>query len=78
MIREPLAAELLLGQPVALDHRAHRAVEDQDPARHQLAQALLHRAHRATQGDGLDNCGHWLTCERKQQFYQGVISKVVT
>ena len=31
MIREPLAAEVRLGQLVALDHRAHRAVEDEDP-----------------------------------------------
>ena len=28
--REPLAAEIRLGQLVALDHRAHRAVEDED------------------------------------------------
>ena len=30
VIREPLAAEVRLGQLVALDHRAHRAVEDED------------------------------------------------
>ena len=32
MIREPLAAEVGFGQLVALDHRAHRAVEDEDAA----------------------------------------------
>ena len=31
VVAEPLAAELGLGEPVGLEHRAHRAVEDQDP-----------------------------------------------
>ena len=30
MILEPLAAEVRFGQLVALDHRPHRAVEDED------------------------------------------------
>ncbi len=30
MSREPLAPEVRLGEPVALEHRAHRAVEHQD------------------------------------------------
>ena len=30
---EALAAEIGLAQPVPLDHRPHRAVEDEDPAR---------------------------------------------
>ena len=38
---EALAAELRLVELVALDHRAHRAVEDQDAAGEGLAQGLL-------------------------------------
>ena len=30
---EPIAAEIRFGQPVTLDHRPHRAVEDEDPLR---------------------------------------------
>ena len=31
MVAEPLAAEVGLGELVGLEHRAHRAVEDEDP-----------------------------------------------
>ena len=31
MVAEPLAAEVRLAEPVGLEHRAHRAVEDEDP-----------------------------------------------
>ena len=31
MLREPLAAEVLLGQVVGVEQRTHRAVEDHDP-----------------------------------------------
>ena len=31
MVAEPLAAEVRLGEPVGLEHRAHRPVEDEDP-----------------------------------------------
>ena len=35
-MREPLAAEIGFGQLAALDHRAHRAVEDEDAFGEQL------------------------------------------
>ena len=44
---EALAAELLLGEALALDHRAHGAVEDQDPLGEQRLQqgsAIVHPA----------------------------------
>ena len=47
MVREPLAAEVRLGQLVALDHRPHRAVEDEDPRRQQRVELGPHvRLHR--------------------------------
>ncbi len=42
MIAEPIAAEVLLGQRVALDHRTHRAVEHQDS----LPQRAIERVPR--------------------------------
>ena len=46
-IGEALAAELGFGQPVALDHRAHGAVEDQDPAVEERAKLVgLVRLHK--------------------------------
>ncbi len=48
--REALAAILRLGEPVALDHRAHGAVEDQDAAREQFPQAVLGRRRRSRCG----------------------------
>jgi hypothetical protein len=39
VVGEARAAEVRLGELVALDHRAHRAIEDQDAAGEQLAQA---------------------------------------
>ena len=33
VVLEALAAELIFGQRVALDHRAHRAVDDEDALR---------------------------------------------
>ena len=41
VIREALAAEVGLRQLVALDHRAHRAVEEEDALREGMAQGLL-------------------------------------
>ena len=43
MILEALAAEVGLGQLVALDHRPHRAVEDEDPLGEQGAQRVEDR-----------------------------------
>ena len=43
---ELAAAELGLAQLLALDHRAHRAVDDQDAPGQQLAKACLDRLHR--------------------------------
>ena len=43
VILEALAAEVRLGQLVALDHRAHRAVEDEDPPGQQGAQGVEDR-----------------------------------
>ena len=41
MIGETLSAKLSLGQPEALDHRPHRAVEQQNAPRQQFAQSCL-------------------------------------
>ena len=43
VILEPLAAEVRLGQLVALDHRPHRAVEDEDALRERVLEAPLER-----------------------------------
>src|SRR5690606_5697667 len=60
MIGEALAAELLLGEAVALDHGAHRAIEDEDPAGEELAQPGFDGAHGSDGGDGLHDCRrHW-------------------
>ena len=42
MRREPLAAEVRLGQLMTLDHRPHRAVEDEDPRREQRVELCPH------------------------------------
>jgi hypothetical protein len=39
-VGEAVAAEVLLGEPVPLDHRAHRAVEDEDPVGEEGAELL--------------------------------------
>jgi hypothetical protein len=41
MVAEPLAANLLLAQVVALEHRAHRPVQDQDSLCQQPLQAVV-------------------------------------
>ena len=48
MVREPLAAEVGLGQLVPLDHRPHRAVEDEDALREQRVERVsrIVSAHR--------------------------------
>jgi hypothetical protein len=38
VVEEALAPEVPFGEPLALDHRAHRAVENQDPARQQVVE----------------------------------------
>ena len=40
MIAEPLATEVGFRQAMPLDHRPHRAVEEQDPFREEVVQAL--------------------------------------
>ena len=40
MLGEPLAPEVLLGQLVPLEERAHRPVEHQDPLAEQPSEAL--------------------------------------
>ncbi len=40
VVLEPLAAEVRLAQPEPLDHRAHRAVEDEDLLRGALTQGV--------------------------------------
>jgi hypothetical protein len=40
VVRVRAAAEIRLGQPVALDHGAHRTVEDEDAAGEGVSQAL--------------------------------------
>src|SRR5262249_40031281 len=47
--REALATVVRLGQAVALDHRAHRPVEDEDAAAEQLVQGAgdVGRSHGA-------------------------------
>ena len=39
MVAEPLAAEVVFLELVGLDHRPHRAVEDEDPLGEDLLQA---------------------------------------
>ena len=51
VVLEALAAEVRLGQRVALDHRAHRAVEHQDPLAHDLRQQLDASCARVPQLD---------------------------
>ena len=46
VIGEPLAAEIRLGQLVALNHRAHRAVEHEDTAVERRSQFLEHSLHQ--------------------------------
>ncbi len=53
--REPLAPEVALVEAVRLDHRAHRAVEDEDPLakqRRQARQASLPALGAETLGTG--------------------------
>ena len=38
MVAEALAAEVRLVERVLLEHRAHRAVEDEDPLREQVGE----------------------------------------
>ena len=38
MVAEPLASEIGLGEPVGLEHRAHRPVEHEDPLAQEVRQ----------------------------------------
>ena len=38
MVAEPLAAEIGFGEPVGLEHRAHRPVEHEDPLAQEVRQ----------------------------------------
>src|SRR5205085_11089117 len=40
VIPEPLGAEIGLSQPIALPHRPHRAIEDEQPFREQFVQPV--------------------------------------
>ena len=46
VVGEPFAAEVGLGEPVGLEHRPHRPVEDEDP----LAQEARQTPRGATRG----------------------------
>jgi hypothetical protein len=56
MVLEALAAVVGLGQSMALDHRAHRAVEDDDPFLQDLRQG---------RGAGVGRCVHGLDCRKR-------------
>ncbi len=67
MTGETFAAEVGLGQPVALDHRAHRAVHDEDPLSGQRAEEGQPAGAGEGRGDRLGDpvarfsgCGHRL------------------
>ena len=49
MVAEPLAAEIGFGEPVGLEHRAHRPVEHEDP----LAQEVGRSASRDVRSNGV-------------------------
>ena len=45
VILEALATEVGVGQPVSLNHRAHRAIEQQYPAIEERGQVVQNRIH---------------------------------
>ena len=65
MVREPLATEVRLRELVPLDHRAHGAVEHEDPLPEQRGEALHPGGSRERR---LDRAGRHRTASVRRDF----------